>query len=73
VKTEMDALAMDERRRLHWLRANRATLLAVGATWVAMIGWELLHNKLPIFLIAMVPVFAGLRLGFYLHYSRKPS
>lgn len=73
MKTEMDALDMDERRRLHWLQANRATLLTVGATWVSMIGWELLHHRLPVFLIAMAPVFAGLRLGFYLYYSRKPS
>jgi uncharacterized membrane protein AbrB (regulator of aidB expression) len=67
----MDTLNMDERQRLHWLQANRATLFAVGATWVGMIGWELLHQQTPLFLIVMVPVFALLRFGLYLHYSRK--
>jgi hypothetical protein len=67
----MDVVGMDERQRLHWLQANRATLFAVGATWLAMIVWELLHQRTPVFLIAMVPVFAGLRLGFYFHYARK--
>lgn len=71
MKTEMDALNMDERQRLHWLQANRATLFAVGATWVGMIGWELLHQRTPLFLIVMVPVFALLRFGLYRHYSRK--
>jgi hypothetical protein len=68
--TEMDVLRMDERQRLAWLRANRATLLAVGVAWLGMIGWELLHRRVPVFLIAMVPVFALLRLAFYLLYAR---
>ena len=71
MKTEMDVTGMDERQRLHWLQANRATLLSVGVIWVAMIAWEFLHQRTPLFLIAMVPVFAGLRLGFYLYYARR--
>jgi len=67
----MDVVQMDERQRFHWLQANRATLFAVGGTWVAMIGWELAQQRVPVFLIAMVPVFACVRLGFYFYYSRR--
>jgi len=41
VKTEMDAMGMDERQRNAWLQANRLTLMLVGVTWLGMIAWEL--------------------------------
>ena len=59
--TEMDLFRMDERQRLAWLMANRGTVIAVGLTWIGMIVWELAHQRAPVFLIAMVPVFALLR------------
>lgn len=65
MKSEMDAMKMDERERLHWLRANRLTLIIVGIVWIGMIAWEFLHNETPLFLIAMVPVFALIRLAGY--------
>lgn len=68
--TEMDVLGMDERQRTAWLLANRATLIAVGLVWLGMIGWEAGHGRVPLFLIAMVPAFALLRLGFFLAYAR---
>ena len=68
--TEMDLLRMDERQRLAWLMANRGTVVAVGAIWTGMIVWELAHGRTPLFLIAMVPVFALLRVGLYFFYSR---
>ena len=43
---EMDLLDMDERQRGAWLMANRATVLFVGLTWIAMIVWELAHSTL---------------------------
>ena len=67
----MDLLRMDERQCFAWLRATRATLVVVGVTWVAMIVWELLQHRIPLFLIIMVPLFAALRLAFYLHYARS--
>jgi hypothetical protein len=66
----MDLLRMDERQRWHWLAANRATLMVVGVVWLLMIAFELSEGRTPIFLIAMVPVFAGLRFGFYWYYAR---
>ena len=69
--TEMDALNMDERQRSGWLRANRATLIVVGVVWLGMIGWELAHQRTPLFLMAMVPLFALVRFGFYAFYSRR--
>ena len=69
--TEMDVLRMDERQRFAWLRANRATLIVVGVTWLGMIVWELVQQRVPLFLVLMVPVFAVLRLVFYLHYARS--
>lgn len=68
MRDEMDLLGMDPRRRLAWLRANRATLRIVGLTWLAMIAWELANGRTPWFLIVMVPVFAGLRALLYLLY-----
>ena len=72
MKTEMDLLKMDERQRLAWFMANRGTLVAVGATWISMIGWELTHSRMPSFLLAMVPVFALLRFGLFALYSSRP-
>ena len=68
--SEMDALHMDERQRHAWLMANRGTVFAVGATWIGMILWEFFQGRMPLFLILMVPVFALVRLGLYLYYSR---
>ncbi len=70
MKTEMDAMNMDERQRFAWLQANRLTLILVGITWLGMIGWEVVQHRLPWFLIAMVPVFAALRFGVYRYYAR---
>jgi hypothetical protein len=66
----MDIMRMDERQRLHWLEANRATLIVVGIVWLMMIAFELIEGRRPGFLIAMVPVFAAIRLGFYYYYAR---
>jgi hypothetical protein len=54
-----------------WLRANQATLITVGLCWLGMIAWELVRHRTPVFLIAMVPVFALLRLAFFYHFSRR--
>jgi len=70
MKTEMDAMGMDERQRNAWLQANRLTLMLVGVTWLGMIAWELFHQRTPLFLIAMVPVFAVLRFGLFFVYAR---
>ena len=71
MKTEMDVMHMDERQRMHWLEANRATLMTVGIVWLAMIGFEFSQGETPGFLIVMVPVFAGLRLAFYYFFARN--
>ena len=71
MKTEMDALRMDEHQKLCWLLANRATCMLVGAVWVGMIVYELLCGRTPWFLMTMVPVFAIIRFFLFLHYSRK--
>jgi hypothetical protein len=70
MKDEMDALRMDERQRVAWLMANRGTVIAVGVTWIGMIAWEVAQGRMPVFLIAMVPVIALLRFALYLYYSR---
>jgi len=70
MRTEMDAMRMDERQRLAWLLANRATLMVVGLTWIALIVRELLQDRVPLFLIVMVPVFALIRFGCYRYYVR---
>lgn len=72
MRNEMDLMNMDERQRLAWFMANRATLIAVGAVWIGMIGWELTHGRVPTFLLIMVPVFALLRAGLYFFYSSRP-
>jgi bacteriorhodopsin len=71
MKTEMDVLKMDERQRLYWLMANRVTLIIVGVVWIGMIGYELLQNRIPYFMIAMIPVFAAIRFFAFVHHSRK--
>jgi len=71
MNNEMDVLNLDERQRFCWLLANRATLMAVGLIWLGMIGWELMQHRTPLFLIAMVPVIALVRFGFYMVYSKR--
>ncbi len=70
MKSEMDLMRMDERQRFHWLRANRATLMIVGAVWLLMIAFELSEGRTPEFLLVMVPIFAGVRFGFFYYYAR---
>jgi hypothetical protein len=72
MKNEMDLMKMDERQRLAWFMANRGTLIAVGAVWIGMIGWELTHGRVPTFLLIMAPVFALLRAALYVFYSSRP-
>jgi hypothetical protein len=67
----MDLLGMDGRQRLAWLLANRATLMLVGLAWLGMIGWELGHQRMPTFLLVMVPVIALTRLVLYRLYARR--
>lgn len=69
---EMNLMNMDERQRLAWFMANRGTLIAVGAAWIAMIGWHLSHGQVPTFLLIMVPVFALLRGALYFFYASRP-
>jgi hypothetical protein len=71
MRNEMDLMNMDERQRLAWFMANRGTVIAVGAVWLGMIGWELTHGRVPTFLLIMVPVIAALRAGLYFFYSSK--
>ena len=72
MKTEMDAMRMDERQRLCWLMANRATLMIVGLVWIGMIVFESLSdNRIPYFLIIMVPVFGLIRFLAYKMYARR--
>ena len=71
MRDEMDLLGMDAPRRLAWLRANRATLMLVGLAWLGLIAWEVARGRTPWFLIAMVPVFALLRLLLYRLYRRR--
>ena len=70
MKSEMDLMRMDERQRLHWFRANRATLMVVGVVWLLMIAFELYEGRTPGFLIVMVPIFASIRFGFYYYHAR---
>jgi hypothetical protein len=70
MKNEMDLMRMDERQKLSWLRANRATLMLVGVVWLALIVWEYAQGRTAAFLIVMVPVFASARLAFYWLYAR---
>jgi len=69
---EMDLLRMDERQRGAWLMANRGTVIAVGLTWLGMIVWELAHERSPVFLVVMVPLFALFRGALYLYYLHVP-
>ena len=71
MKSEMDALGMDERQRTNWLLANRATLILVGLVWIGMIISDFAQGRTPWFLIVMVPVFALARYAFYMGYAKK--
>lgn len=66
MKSEMDVMSMDERQRLCWLLANRATLMIVGLVWIGMIVWEMIQGRAPLFMMVMVPIFAAIRFGWYL-------
>lgn len=70
MRSEMDVMRMDERQRLHWLKANRATLMTVGVVWLLWIGFELLEGRTPWSLVSVVPVVAAVRLVFYWFYAR---
>lgn len=71
MKTEMDALGLDERQRVCWLYANRALIFVVGIVWLGMIVWEFAHQRLPLFMIIMVPVFALIRFLAFMLYARR--
>jgi len=72
MKTEMDAMKMDERQRLNWLKANRATLMIVGLVWIGMVVFEAINDRrVPYFLILMVPVFGLIRLLAHKMYARR--
>lgn len=71
MKTEMDAMSMDERQRFCWLSANRITLIIVGLVWIGMIICEVIQNRVPYFLIAMIPVFALIRFASYYYFSHR--
>ena len=71
MKTEMDALGLDERQRVCWLYANRALIFVVGVVWLGMIAWEFAHQRLPLFMIIMVPVFALIRFLAFMFYARR--
>lgn len=72
MKTEMDAMRMDERQRTCWLLANRATLMVVGLVWLVVIAYEILvRSYVPTFMIIMVPVFAIVRYTAYKYYAAK--
>jgi hypothetical protein len=68
MRDEMDLLQFDERQRLAWLMANRGTVIAVGLAWIGLIVWELGQSRVPLFMIAMVPVFALCRVGLFFYY-----
>jgi len=71
MKNEMDLLRMDERQRLSWLLANRATLIVVGIVWIAVVLWEAAQSRVHWFLIWAVPAFGLIRYGFYRFYNRR--
>lgn len=71
MKTEMDAMKMDERQRLCWYKANRALIFFIFIVWVFMIASEFNNGRIPYFLLIMIPVFALARFVFYKFYSRK--
>jgi hypothetical protein len=70
MKDEMDLMGMDERQRISWLRANRATLMLVGIVWLLLTVSEYAQGRTPAFLVVMVPVFAAARLALYWFYAR---
>jgi hypothetical protein len=68
---ETDMMKMDAHQRHAWLLANRATLMVVGVVWLGMIVQRLMTGETPVFMIAMVPVFALARFGAYLFYRGR--
>jgi bacteriorhodopsin len=73
MKSEMDVMKLDERQRLSWLLANRATLMIVGLVWVGMAIYELIQSRRPYFLLIMIPAFALIRFAFYKIYAHKTA
>ncbi|MBD3256988.1 hypothetical protein GF377_01050 [candidate division GN15 bacterium] len=71
MKTEMDAMQMDERQRYCWLLANRLALIVLGLVWLGMIAWEVYQGRAPWFLIAMVPAVALIRFAAYRLYLHR--
>ncbi|MCK4460151.1 MAG: hypothetical protein KAW46_00010 [candidate division Zixibacteria bacterium] len=71
MRTEMDFMRMDEHQRICWLKANRILIFVIGVVWLGIIGWELLQNRVPVFMIVMVPVLALTRLVLYKFYVRR--
>ena len=67
----MDLMKMDERQKLSWLMANRATIFIIGFVWLGLIAWDLTQGTVPYFMIIMVPVFALVRFTLYQYYSRR--
>ncbi len=70
MKNEMEILGMTEKEEVCWLKANRITLMIVGAVWIGMIVQQFLTDRTPWFLIIMVPVFALIRFTMYRYYKR---
>lgn len=71
MKNEMDLLKLDERQRLSWLLANRATLIIVGLVWIALTFYEAAQGRVHWFLIFCVPIFGLIRFGFYRFHLRR--
>jgi len=71
MKSEMDAMKMDERQRFCWYRANRALIFFIFIVWIFMIVSEFYNGRIPYFLLVMIPVFAAVRFIFYKVFARK--
>jgi hypothetical protein len=71
MKSEMEVMKLDERERLCWLYANRATLFFVGLVWIGLAVRQLLLDSTPYFLLVMIPVFALARFGFFRLYKSR--
>ena len=71
MRTEMDFMRMDEHQRICWLKANRIMVFVIGAVWLGIIGWELWQNRVPVFMIVMVPALALTRLVVYKFLVRR--
>nr|MBN2277751.1 hypothetical protein [candidate division Zixibacteria bacterium] len=64
MNSEMDIMKMDERQRLGWMLANRAIIFVIFIVWVGLIVNEFVNNRVPYFLIIMIPVLALIRFLF---------